>query len=160
MIWRSRFNTSLQLAPIATRRAAPPAAVTVTTAAPVNAKLKFERDLLARQLAELETTGRKFLCGSPKFERNRAQRADLAARIRALDIKIMEPDCTKIADRSLEDQRTELQAELRRHEQRGAKPSDGANPYRHYRDRRLSLLGRIAELENRIARQDQRKERE
>lgn len=145
--------------PTATRTAAPPVATAVTTARPMNAKLKFERDLLARQLAELETTGRKFLCGSPKFERNRAQRSDLGARIRALDIEITGQDGATIAELSLEDQRAELQAELRRHEQRGAKPSDGANPYRQYRDRRLSLLGRIAELEARIARQAAREER-
>lgn len=136
-----------------------PVASAVTTAPRTFAKLKFERNLLARQLAELETTGRKFLSGSPKFERNHAQRADLAVRIRALDVEIMGQDAAAMVQPSLEDQRAELQAELRRHEQRGARSSDGAYCYRQYRDGRLTLLGRIAEIEARIARRGARESR-
>ncbi|RSV29453.1 hypothetical protein [Sphingomonas sp. ABOLH] len=136
-----------------------PVMATVSTAPRTNAKLKFERDLLARQLAELDATGRKFLRGSPKFERNHAQRTDLAERIRALDVEITGHCAAAVVEPSLEDQRAELQAELRRHEQRGARSSDGAYRYREYRDGRLTLLGRIAEIEARIARRAARENR-
>lgn len=126
---------------------------------PVNAKLKLERDMLLRQLGEVEETGSKFLRGSPKFERNRQQRVELAERIRALDAELTEPRNPPVtADPSLADQRAELEAELARHQKRGARPSDGANPYRQYRDRRLYLLGCIGELNQRIARQTMQKE--
>ncbi|WP_294289606.1 hypothetical protein [uncultured Sphingomonas sp.] len=143
----------------ATGTTSSPVASAVTTAPLTFAKLKFERNLLARQLAELETTGRKFLSGSPKFERNHAQRADIAVRIQALDIEIMGQDAAAMVEPSLEDQRAELQAELRRHEQRGARSSDGAYRYRQYRDGRLTLLGRIAEIEARIVRRGARESR-
>jgi hypothetical protein len=157
--------------PITTVRPSPPPALiapavttpvvtVVATPPPANAKLTFERDLLARQLVELETTGRKFLRGSPKFERNRRQRAELAERIRMLNAQLAEPSTgSATVEPSLMDQRAELEAELARHQKRGARPSDGANPYRQYRDRRLYLLGRIAELNTRIARQTAGKER-
>ena len=136
-----------------------PVTEAVSSAPRTNAKLNFERDLLARQLAELDATGRKFLRGSPKFERNHAQRTDLAVRIRALDVEITGHCTAAVVEPSLEDQRAELQAELRRHEQRGARSSDGAYRYREYRDGCLTLLGRIAEIEARIARQIARENR-
>lgn len=126
---------------------------------PVNAKLKLERDMLIRQLGELETAGSKYLSGSPKFERNRAQRVDLTDRIRSLDGQLAGPAVRPAAlEPSLADQRAELEAELAQHQKRGARSSDGAYRYRQYRDRRLYLLGRIAELNQRIARQAMLKE--
>lgn len=115
---------------------------------PVNAKLRIQRDQLAQQLGELEAAGRKYLSGSPKYARNRAERAALSARIRVLNVRVeAEPDAAVVAEPSL----AELQAELRRHEQRGAKPSDGVTPWGQYRDRRQYLLRRIAELDARSA---------
>lgn len=134
------------------------AAAMVTTPPAANGKLTIERDLLARQLVELEIAGRKFLQGSPKFERNRAERAELTRRIAALNIGAAQAEAAA-AEPSLEEQRSELQAELRRHEQRGAKLSDGVSRYGRYRDGRLALLGRIAEIEGRIARKTRREER-
>lgn len=126
---------------------------------PVNTKLKLERDMLIRQLGEVEETGSKFLCGSPKFERNRQQRVELAERIHAIDAQLAEPGIQPATtEPSLADQRAELEAELARHQNRGALLSEGANRYRQYRDRRLYLLGCIAELNQRIARQATRKE--
>ena len=119
-----------------------------------NGKLRIERDLLTQQLGQLETAGRKYLPGSPKYARNRADRAALSARIRVLNAQMeAEPGASIVAEPSLADQRAELQAELRRHQQRGAKPSDGVNPFGQYRDRRHHLLGRIAELDARILQQ-------
>lgn len=72
---------------------AAPSAPLVRSAAPARSndgKLRIERAALARQLAELETTGRKFLSGSPKYERNRAQRAELAGRLQVLDTVLAE----------------------------------------------------------------------
>lgn len=123
-------------------------------------KLHVERAALARQLAELETTGTKFLRGSPKFERNREQRADLSGRIGAIDARLAGP-AIKLppVEPSLEDQRAALEAELALHHKRGAQMSDGQDRFRRYRDQRLSLLGRLAELNTRIARQSAREQR-
>ncbi len=124
---------------------------------PANGKLKLERDGLARQLVALETTGQKFLRGSPKFERNRVERADLAERIRILDANLAGSETSPLAAQSsLYHEKAELEAALARHEKRGARPSDGMNPYQQYRDQRLNLLGRIAELNARIAREERR----
>ena len=133
---------------------------TPTSLAPaVSGKLKAERDKLVRQLGEVEETGSKFLRGSPKFERNRQQRVELAERIHALDAELAQPGVPPAtAVSSFADQRAELEAELARHQNRGALLSDGATRYRQYRDRRLYLLGCIAELNQRIARQAARKE--
>lgn len=138
----------------------PPVVVRTVAASNGEGKLRIERAALARQLAELETTGQKFLRGSPKFERNHQQRADLAERIRLLNVQLAESATAQApVELSLADQRTELEAELALHERRGARTSDGAYRYRQYRDRRLYLLGCIAELNTRIARQAAREER-
>lgn len=61
-------------------------------------KRRLERDALATQLLALETAGRKFLNGSPKFARNRTQRAELAERISALDGKILATEAIEFAE--------------------------------------------------------------
>lgn len=82
------------LAPItvAPKAPTPPQSSVIPTTPPPShdGKLRIERAALVRQLAELETTGGRFLSGSPKFERNRQQRAELAGRVQALDTVLAE----------------------------------------------------------------------
>jgi hypothetical protein len=77
----------------------PPIASPVATAPLVgDGKRRLERAALATQLLALETAGRKFLNGSPKFARNREQRAELADRISALDEQINATDAIEFAE--------------------------------------------------------------
>jgi hypothetical protein len=78
------ITISVEAAPLA------PVARSAASGRSNDGKLRIERAALARQLTELETTGRKFLSGSPKYERNRAQRAELAGRLQVLDTVLAE----------------------------------------------------------------------
>ncbi len=112
-----------------------------------------------RQLATVQRVGEKYLTGSPKFKRNRAEQAGLRAKIEALNALIGDtapmpvppppPEPPTLAH--LEQDRARLADELAAHERRGAVREGGKRRFIRYAARRAELQARILRLEAQLA---------